>query len=164
MINYSIVMRGNPRDPEASKKAYGTAQYSTVMDIEDFAEHIASHGCVYSRADISAILTLAVDCMREQLLAGQRIQLGDMGTFAVALNSEGALTAAEYNPLIHVKKVKVNWTPGKRFQNLLSETEFNLVPTREAARKVVKALKAGDTTVDLSNPSTEEDSGTDLEG
>ncbi len=164
MINYSIVMHGNPRDPEASKKAYGNAQYSTVMELEDFSEHIATHGSVYSRADISAILTLAVDCMREQLLAGQRIQLGDLGTFYISLNSEGALTAAEYNPLIHVKKVKVNWTPGRRFQDLLSDAEFNLVPTREAARRVVKALKAGDTTVDLSKPSVEEDSGSDLEG
>ncbi len=163
MINYSIILRSNPRDPEASKKAYGNAQYSTIMDIEEFSQHIADHGCVYSRSDISAVLTKAVDCMREQLLAGQRIQLGDLGTFYVALNSEGALTAAEYNPLIHVKKVKVNWTPGKHFQNLLSESEFNLVPTREAARKVVKALKAGDTTVDLSKPKTE-DSNSDLEG
>ena len=51
------------------------------MDINRFAEHIASHGCVYKRADIVAILTMAVDCMREQLLGGQKIQLGDLGGF-----------------------------------------------------------------------------------
>ncbi len=164
MVNYSIVMRGNPRDPEASKKAYGNAQYSEVMSLEKFSEHIASHGSVYSRADIVAILTLAVDCMREQLLAGQKIELGDLGSFYLSLNSTGALTAAEYNPDIHVKKVNVNWSCGRLFANLLPEVEFNLVPTRRAAKKVVKALKAGDTTVDLSNPKTEEDSNSDLEG
>ena len=63
------------------KKAYASAQYAEVMDINRFAEHIASHGCVYKRADIVAILTMAVDCMREQLLAGQKIQLGDLGGF-----------------------------------------------------------------------------------
>ncbi len=163
MINYSIVMRGNPRDPEASKKAYAAAQYSEVMTLEKFAEHISSHGSVYSRADIVAILTLAVDCMREQLLAGQKIQLGDLGSFYISLNSEGALTAAEYNPDIHVKKINVNWSCGRRFADLLPEAVFNLVAPREAARKVVKALKAGDTTVDLSKPKTE-DSDSDLEG
>ena len=45
MVNYSIVMRSNPMDADAAKKAYASAQYSEVMDINRFAEHIASHGC-----------------------------------------------------------------------------------------------------------------------
>ena len=55
MVNYSIVMRGNPMDADAAKKAYASAQYSEVMDINRFAKHIASHGCVYKRADIVAV-------------------------------------------------------------------------------------------------------------
>ena len=38
------------------QNAFAVAQYTDVMTIEKFARHIASHGCVYSRADISAIL------------------------------------------------------------------------------------------------------------
>ncbi len=155
MLNYSIVMRGNPRDPEAAKKAYACTQYSEVMNLEKFAEHIATHGSVYSRADVAAILTLAVDCMREQLLAGQKIQLGDLGSFYLSLNSAGADTAADFNPAVHVKKVYVNWSQGKRFKGLLPEVTFNLVATRRAAKKVVAALKAGETTVNLAD---EEDS------
>ena len=68
MINYSTCMRGNPTDKDAAKKAYANAQYSQVMTLDKFCYHIASHGCVYSRADIQAILILAVDCLREQLL------------------------------------------------------------------------------------------------
>ena len=97
MINYSIVMRSvnanlfdinqakarikkaieEGKQPQTAdtelvktevQKAYAIAQYSEVMNIEKFARHISTHGCVYSRADISAILYLAVDCMREQLL------------------------------------------------------------------------------------------------
>lgn len=157
MINYSIVMRGKPTDKETPKKAYATAQYSEVMDINRFSEHIASHGCVYQRADIVAILTMAVDCMRELLLGGQKIRLGDLGDFAISINSTGADTAADYNPAIHIKKLNVNWSPGKRFINLLKEAAFNLVPTRKAAKLVVKALKAGETNVDLTGKGTEED-------
>ena len=96
------------------------------MDINRFAEHIASHGCVYKRADIVAILTMAVDCMREQLLAGQKIQLGDLGDFSISINSIGAESAADYNPAIHVRKLNVNWSAGTRFQNLQEEAVFNL--------------------------------------
>ena len=63
MINYSIYLRTNPMDKEEAPKAYGVAQYNSVMTIDKFAAHIASHGCVYSRADIAAVLTLAVDCL-----------------------------------------------------------------------------------------------------
>ena len=119
------------------------------MDINRFAEHIASHGCVYKRSDIVAILTMSVDCMREQLLAGQKIQLGDLGSFYISINSIGAASAKEFNPAIHIRRLNVNWTCGQRFGELLEEAEFNLVATRSAARAVVKALKAGKTTVDL---------------
>ena len=114
-----------------------------------FAEQIASHGCVYKRSDIVAILTMSVDCMREQLLAGQKIQLGDLGSFYISINSTGAASAQEFNPAIHIRRLNVNWTCGQRFGELLEEAEFNLVATRSAARAVVKALKAGKTTVDL---------------
>ncbi len=149
MVNYSVTMKKNPRDPEAPKKAYGNAQYSEVMTLERFADHITTHGCVYSRADIVAILLLAVDCMREQLLAGQRIELGDLGRFYLTLNSTGADKASDYDPYIHVKRINVKWSCGERFQNLLQDAQFNLVATRLAAKLVVKALKAGDKTVTL---------------
>ncbi len=149
MVNYSVVIRNNPHDPDAPKKAYGCSQYTEVMNIDRFAEHIATHGSVYSRADITAILMLAVDCMREQLLAGQKVQLGDLGSFYLTINGSGADSAADYNPSIHVKKLNPNWSPGRKFKNLLAEAEFNLVATRRAASKVVKALKAGEKTVVL---------------
>ena len=41
------------------KKAFAVAQYAEVMTIEKFAKHISTHGCVYSRADISAVLYMA---------------------------------------------------------------------------------------------------------
>ena len=57
-INYSLVMRGNPSDPEADKLAYAVAQQKDVLDINAFADHIVSHGCVYSKGDIVGILTM----------------------------------------------------------------------------------------------------------
>ena len=53
------------------QNAFAISQYTDVMTIEKFAKHITSHGSVYSRADISGILYMAVDCMREMLLEGK---------------------------------------------------------------------------------------------
>ena len=74
-------MRSNPMDVDAAKKAYASAQYAEVMDINRFAEHIASHGCVYKRADIVAILTMAVDCMKETASGRTEDTAGRLGGF-----------------------------------------------------------------------------------
>lgn len=123
------------------------------MTLDKFCYHIASHGCVYSRADIQAILILAVDCLREQLLNGQQIQMGDLGVFSNSIRSLGAHSMAEFT-VDNITEVNVLWAPGVRFNNLRQDAEFQLVPTRKAAAEVVKALKAGKTTVDLTGNSS----------
>ena len=180
MINYSIVMRSVNTNlfeinqakgriktaqkmgqaPEQAdldlvatekQNAFAIAQYADVMTIEKFARHIATHGCVYSRADISAILYMAVDCMREQLLEGKKIRLGDLGDFSVNLTSKGAETADKFTAQ-NITGVNVVWDPGMEFKNLLADAEFNLVASRNAQAAVLKAIKAGQTTVDLTAP------------
>ena len=177
MINYSIVMRSvnanlfeinqaksrinaavkageTPAQADLDlvatevQNAYAIAQYADVMTIEKFAKHISTHGCVYSRADISAILYMAVDCMREQLLEGKKIRLGDLGDFSVSLQSKGAETAKAFTSQ-NITGVNVVWDCGQEFKNLLVDAEFNLVAPRSAQAAVLKAVKAGETVVDL---------------
>ena len=180
MINYSIVMRSvnanlleinqaksrinqakqegkNPEKKDLDlvktekQNAFAISQYTDVMTIEKFAKHITSHGSVYSRADISAILYMAVDCMREMLLEGKKIRLGDLGDFSLLLSSKGAETADKFTAQ-NITQVKVQWEPGKEFKNLLDDAEFNLVASRSAQAAVLKAIKEGKTSVDLNAP------------
>ena len=142
------------------QNAFAVAQYTDVMTIEKFARHIASHGCVYSRADISAILYLAVDCMREQLLEGKKIRLGDLGDFSVSISSKGAETADKFSAQ-NITGVNVVWDCGQEFKNLIADAEFNLVASRSAQAAVLKAIKAGQTTVDLTSPDNPSGGGSD---
>lgn len=177
MVNYSIVMRpvntnlleinmAKARVKEARakgeepkqedldliasevRKAFAVAQYAELMPIEKFAKHIATHGCVYSRADISAILYLAVDCMRELLLEGKKIRMGDLGDFSVSVSSRGAADAQSFTAQ-NITDLKVMWEPGMAFRSLLPDAEFNLVASRAAQAKVIKAIKAGESSVEL---------------
>lgn len=191
MINYSITMRGvnanlfeinqakarikaalaKGETPDSADEAlvksevqhaFAVAQYSDVMTIEKFARHIATHGCVYSRADISAILYLAVDCMREMLLDGRKIRLGDLGDFSVSLSSKGAETANKFSAA-NISAVNVVWDCGQEFKNLLADAEFNLVASRAAQAAVLKAIKSGSSVVDLNAAGSNVPSGDDDE-
>ena len=187
MINYSIVMRSvnanlleinqaksrinqakkDGKEPDKKdtdlvktekQNAFAISQYTDVMTIEKFAKHITSHGSVYSRADISAILYMAVDCMREMLLEGKKIRLGDLGDFSILLASKGAETADKFTAQ-NITNVKVQWEPGQQFKNLLDDAEFNLVASRSAQAAVIKAIKEGKTNVDLNIPVTPDGGG-----
>lgn len=131
-----------------TQKAFAIAQYSEVMNIEKFARHIASHGSVYSRADIAAILYLTVDCMREQLLEGKKIRLGDLGDFYVTLSSKGVEEVDKFSAQ-NITSVKVNWEPGGDFKTLIDDAEFNLVASRDAQAALIKAVREGKESVDI---------------
>ena len=154
MINVSIVKKENPPNREEPKKDSGVAQYSEKMSLAEFAEHISSHNSVYDKADVTAVLIKAVKCMKENLLAGKKIELGDLGEFFVTLSSVGVVNAEDYNPSLHVKSVNVNWTPGENFQNLIDEATFNVVPDRKSAKALAKAIKAGEKTVTIGGDET----------
>ena len=142
------------------QSAFAVPPYTDVLTIQKVARHIASHGCVYSRADISAILYLAVDCMREQLLEGKKIRLGDLGDFSVSISSKGAETADKFSAQ-NITGVNVVWDCGQEFKNLIADAEFNLVASRSAQAAVLKAIKAGQTTVDLTSPDNPSGGGSD---
>ena len=143
-------MLGNPADKQAPKKAYGVAQYTEKMNLEQFSQHISDHNSVYDAEDVQAILGKAVKCLREMLLAGKKVELGKLGEFYITLRGKGAETAAKFNPDIHVEKVNVVWVPGKQFEDLKKDTTFNLVACRdEQQASIKKAKEAGS---DPSNP------------
>lgn len=151
MLDYSVSARVNPQEKNEPARFYASAQSNEVMNLDEFAKHIASHGCVYKRADIAAVLTMAVDCLREILLNGVKVQLGDLGSFYVTFSSEGTLSANDFNPDIHIKTVNVNWERGAEFLNLKENAKFNLVAIRAVQKKVLKAVKNGDTVVNLTD-------------
>ena len=148
MINYSIVVMGTKpgtkKENIQETKAYGTAQVHEVLDLNEFASHIADHGCTYDRADITAVLTKAVDCIREQMLLGNKVCLGELGSFHVELQTEGAATCDDFTAA-NIKAVNIRWTPGKKFKNLRSEATFNLVAGRLAEANALKEVKNQET-------------------
>ena len=130
-INYSLSARvANPSEQEIEKKIYATAQYNEVINLNDLAAHIASHGSPFSKGVILGILIDTVGCIRENLLLGNKVQLGDMGAFYITLSSEGIAKAEDFTASL-IKGVNVRWSPSSEFKDLLNEASFRQVATRE---------------------------------
>ncbi len=148
MIDYSVYKQPNPMDETAAPKAYAKAQMRENMSFSEFVNHIASHNGSFSRGTVKGVLSDAVSCLVEQLLNGNKVQLGELGNFWVSLTSIGADTLESFSAS-NIKAVNIVFTPGEDFVNLRSRATFNLVASRVAQAATLKAEKAGSTTVDL---------------
>ena len=144
MINYSIVKR---------------SVNTNLIEINQAKSRInqaKKEGKTPQPADLAAILYLTVDCMREQLLEGKKIRLGDL---SVSLSSKGVEDPNAFNAQ-NITGVKVIWEPGAEFKSLRDDAEFNLVASRDAQAAVIKAIKQGKDNVDISKPTSPSTGGT----
>ena len=129
-----------PGEPEMGNKTFPAAQYAQNLSMNDMAKHMASHGSKYNKGDIIAVATQLVDCIREQLLLGNRVNLGDLGTFYVSLRAEAADNAEEFSTAL-IKDVNVRWAPSPLFKSLKNEATFTYVGSRESQAEARKAEK-----------------------
>ena len=159
MINYSISKRlVKGKEEEGTKRVYAYAQSDLFMSIEQFAEHISSHGSLYSEDIVEGVLKKAVKCMVEKLKEGYKIDLGALGMFYVTIINKGWQELPEnlkdFNPAIHISGLNVVWERSEKLTNIGDGVEYNLVASRKAQSAVITAVKNEETTVDLNSVGT----------
>lgn len=148
MIDYSVYMMTPTYSKDETPKAYAKNQVSEIWSLEKFAKHISDHNGVYSRGTVKGVISDMCECLVEQLLNGNKIQLGELGTFGISISSEGAESIEKFASK-NIKAVNILFSPGADFENLIGRAEFNPVASRIAQKATLKAEKAGEATVDL---------------
>lgn len=148
MIQYSVYPMVNQFDKEAEPLYYGRSQVKETLSLESFAEHIASHNTVFGEDVITGVLILMSKCMVELLLDGKKVSLGKLGDFSISLGSTGAPTAAEFNAN-YITDLRINFSPGTGFDDLLQKATFEKVSSRKAQAATLRAEINGEDIVDL---------------
>lgn len=132
---------------KGTTKAYGNLQLTGVVTINELADHMAEHNTVFSKGTIVGVLSDLGACLRELILQGYKIDLGDIGTFAPTIASKGAASIKEFTQA-NITKMGVNFKPGYALQGLLRDAEFEQTTSRAAQAAALKAQKEGLTTAD----------------
>ena len=147
-LNYSIVLLGNPRKPDDPKKAYARSQVSKELTLKGLSQRVAAQTTV-SRADVSAVLISVVENMIEALRDGEQVDFGELGKFRLQATSRGA-DSAEVFTATNITGVNIQFVPGDDLKKIFNGMSFNA-----SVRAVLRAEKAGETTVDLSKKPNE---------
>ncbi|MBP5771108.1 MAG: DNA-binding protein [Bacteroidaceae bacterium] len=153
-IQYSVAMMKNPMSENDPKKAYANLQQTGVVDIDELADHINDHNSVFSKGTIVGILTELGVCMRELILQGYKVCLGTIGKFAPSITSKGASTVKDFTAE-NIEKMGVNFTPGKSFDNLRRDAQFEKTTSRKVQAAALAAVNDGATTADWSEKEEE---------
>ena len=140
-IPYSLILRqAQPGKPKNGNMTFPQAQYRQVLDLSAMAAHMTAHSSKYDKGDIMAVATQLTACIREQLLLGNKVVLGDLGAFSVSLEAESADNAESFTTAL-IKKVKVRWEPSNEFKDLINDASFEYVGTRKAQAEAREAEK-----------------------
>ncbi len=121
-VLYNVVEKVNPRDPQGARKFYGVAQSRGEVNLRDLAEQIADISTV-STIDVMAVLEALLQVIPQHLLDGKIVRLRDFGTFRLILESNGVEKAEDFNAS-HIKRVKMNFRPGKEIRDALATATF----------------------------------------
>lgn len=148
MIPYSTFMWKNPLQDDSVEKAYAKNQVNKMMSFDDFVKHISDHNGVFTRGTVKGVVSDTCACLVEQLLAGNKVQFGELGIFSISLTCAPAKNLKEFTEN-NIKEVNILFTPGDDFANLRSKAEFNLVTSRAIQAASIRALKENQTTVDF---------------
>ena len=97
MGQVNIKYRKVKRTPQTGENAGKELWYATVvtdreMNFEEFVDHISSHNSPYSRGTVHGVMMDMLDCLKELILDGKSVRLGDLGLFSIGMKSHGELT------------------------------------------------------------------------
>ena len=74
-------------ETETAGKMYARVSYKQTMDLHDMAHHMAEHNTAFSEGLIVGVLTDFVKCVREMVLNGNTVKVGNLAIFKATVES-----------------------------------------------------------------------------
>ena len=125
-VNYALVQKGNPGNPDAPKKFYATAKSSGELTLKKLSKEIAEGSTTVSDTDALAVLNELTKILKKHLANGEIVRFGDFGTFQIALTSAGAETEAKFHQSL-IKNPKIAFRPGGDLKEMLATLKYTKV-------------------------------------
>lgn len=97
ILTYRLYQRTDSTQPDAEPLWYGRAVPNRTYDFDDLVEHMSEHNSPYSAGVIHGVLKDMLTCVKELVLDGKQVRLGDLGLFSVGISSKGALSTKLFN-------------------------------------------------------------------
>ena len=135
MFKYVVIAKKNPIGKDV--KFYAQADKTAPIDIDIITQRIEKRTTV-SSADAKAVLDALEYEIKEALIDGKSVRLGDLGTFRATIHGKGAATR-ESHSVKNISNLKCVFKPSVRLANWLNPMK----------NEDLKFMKSGDVFTDL---------------
>lgn len=121
-VQFVVVAKGNPSNPEAPKKFYAQAKSAGEITLRELAGQIAKRSTV-SSPDVMAVLEAMLEIIPERIAEGDIVRLGDFGSFNLTLSSTGSVKEEDVTAA-NIRDNSLNFRPGKEIQKVLDTLTY----------------------------------------
>ncbi|RUT78370.1 DNA-binding domain-containing protein [Ancylomarina longa] len=128
-INFKVIGRKNPRDPQAPAKYYASLNSKGRRNIRYIAGEIADRSSL-NKMDVLSVIEGFLQIVPKTLNDGYTVDLGEFGNMGLIAKSDAVEKQEEFNAT-HIQGVKVSFRPGKLFKHELTDAEFEKITTPE---------------------------------
>lgn len=119
---YNKVLRKNPSKQEEAGKWYPVLRSVTQVTEKEVSKRISDETTLNPKEAEMAIYQL-LKVLKEELLSGNTVQLGDWGSFYLTVNSEGVEKEADVTAML-IKQINVNFRAGSELREAINKAEF----------------------------------------
>ena len=114
-------------------KFYLRPVYDETVELDQLADHMASHNTPFSKGQLLAVLTDFVGCIKELCLESKSVRIDGLGIFEARVRSKGAKARPEFSIAENVLNLVVCCRGVDEFRSSRLEvnTKHNLAKTAE---------------------------------
>lgn len=126
-VSYSVSARKNPAKPTEAPKFYGQVQATDECTFNSLTRAAADRSTVTS-ADAKAVMDNVMNIAREKLASGQIVRINDLGSFRLAISTEGVVSADKFTAA-NIKKARIVFVPCKELKDICKTLSFKKTST-----------------------------------
>jgi predicted histone-like DNA-binding protein len=128
-IEYQYVNKRNPIDPTAPPKVYALAVHNKTFDLKKLARELAGRSTTASEGDVYSVLIGLRDLMKEHLDRSDRVMIDGIGSFEIAVSSDGAESEEKFHPSL-IKGAKVLYKSDAEMKDFVKGLKFEKSSTK----------------------------------
>ena len=121
-MKMKIVSKVNPLAPEEAPKYYASAIHDARVELDELATMVAER-CSMRRADVHGVLVALMDIIPTQLLEGNIVALGKLGSFYAAVSSDG-IENQDDRSVTMIRGANIRYRPTKELSKQLRMLEY----------------------------------------
>jgi len=122
-ITYKTIPKINPREPQVAARHYASSVPQSKTDIKKISKAISERTSL-DHVDTQTVILATVDMVIAELQEGRSVQRGNLGSFAISLSGEGAMTADKFTPSA-IKKARIIYRPGTEMKDMLKTLKYD---------------------------------------